>query len=64
MRFKALLLAALVAAAPLPALAQTADPASLDSEIDTILRNWMAENHIPGMVFGVVKDGRLAYVKS
>lgn len=64
MRFNALLLAALVAAFPLPAVAQQTDPATFDSEIDTILKNWMAENHIPGMVFGVVKDGRLAYVKS
>ena len=69
MRYKAILLAALALAAPLPAFAQTAqapaatDPASLDSEISTILTKWMAENHIPGMVFGLVKDGRLAYVK-
>lgn len=69
MRFKVILLAALAIAAPLPASAQTAeptaatDPAALDSEISTILTKWMAENHIPGMVFGLVKDGRLAYVK-
>jgi predicted metal-dependent hydrolase len=28
-----------------------------------ILAKWMAEDHIPGMVLGVVKDGRLVYVK-
>ena len=62
MRFKALLLALLTAALPLPAQAQAADPAPLDGEIGAILSKWMAENHIPGMVFGLVKDGRLAYV--
>ncbi|WP_421854666.1 serine hydrolase domain-containing protein [Novosphingobium sp.] len=70
MQFTTLLLAALAITAPLPSLAQTAqppaatDPAAFDSEIDAILKGWMAENHIPGMVFGVVKDGRLAYVKT
>ena len=64
MRFTAHLLAALIAAVPVPALAQSAEPAAFDTEIDTILRSWMGENHIPGMVFGVVKDGRLAYVKA
>lgn len=64
MRFKALLLAALIAAVPVPALAQSAEPAAFDTEIDTILKTWMGENHIPGMIFGVVKDGRLAYVKA
>jgi hypothetical protein len=67
MRFKTILLAALAFAVPLPALAQSAeaaDPAAFAADIDGILKAWMAENHIPGMVFGVVKDGRLAYVKS
>jgi CubicO group peptidase (beta-lactamase class C family) len=67
MRFKTILLAALAFAVPPPALAQsaeTADPAAFAADIDGILKAWMAENHIPGMVFGVVKDGRLAYVKS
>lgn len=69
MRFKAILLAALAIAAPLPAFAQTveplvaASPADFDTEINAILTKWMAENHIPGMVFGLVKDGHLAYVK-
>ena len=47
-----------------PSRAQTApEIAALDPDIDAILAQWMAENHIPGMVFGVVKDGKLAYVK-
>ena len=37
--------------------------AVLDPEINAILTKWMAENHVPGMVFGMVKDGRLVYVK-
>ncbi|MBX9883640.1 MAG: beta-lactamase family protein [Novosphingobium sp.] len=70
MRFKGILLAIMASAMPVPLLAQpaeppiAADPAAFDLEITTILTKWMAENHIPGMVFGVVKDGRLAYVKS
>ncbi len=59
------LLAVLAFAAPIPVLAQPApEIAALDSEIDTILTKWMAENHIPGMVLGVIKDGRLTFVKS
>jgi CubicO group peptidase (beta-lactamase class C family) len=65
MRFKAILLAALALALPVPSLAQTTpDPAALDPAIDSILTKWMAENHIPGMVLGLVKDGRLVFVKS
>ncbi|OYU34947.1 MAG: penicillin-binding protein [Novosphingobium sp. PASSN1] len=47
-----------------PAQAQSPEPAALDTEITAVLTKWMAENHVPGMVFGVVKDGRLAYVKA
>ncbi|WP_298172757.1 serine hydrolase domain-containing protein [Novosphingobium sp.] len=69
MRFKDILLAIMASAMPVPLLAQTAepaaanDPAAFDTEINAILTKWMAENHIPGMVFGMVRDGRLAYVK-
>jgi len=63
------LLAALALGTSAPSLAQTApeppvaDIAALNPAIDTILTQWMAENHIPGLVLGVVKDGHLAYVK-
>lgn len=58
------LLAVLALGMPLASLAQDApEIAALDPEIDAILTNWMAENHIPGLVLGVVKDGRLVYVK-
>lgn len=64
MRIKAAFLAITAAVAVAPAQAQSPDPAALDTEITAVLTKWMAENHVPGMVFGVVKDGRLAYVKA
>jgi CubicO group peptidase (beta-lactamase class C family) len=54
---------ALLAASP--ALAQTEPPAatleSIEPAIDTLFTRWMAENHVPGMVYGVVVQGHLAY---
>ena len=53
-------------AVPLPASAQSAAPKTLDQltpEIDALFAKYQAEQHIPGLVYGVVKDGRLAYVK-
>src|SRR3546814_1058800 len=41
-------------------------PVTLDQlapEIDALFAKYQTEAHIPGMVYGVVKDGRLAYVK-
>ncbi len=47
-----------------PAAKQSAaDITALDPAIDAILTKWMAGNHVPGLVFGVVRDGRLVYVK-
>lgn len=64
MRAPITFIVAALALQPLAAQAQTApDLAALDPQIDAVLTKWMAANHIPGMVFGVVKDGRLAYVK-
>jgi len=58
------LLAVLALGMPAASFAQSAPEINaLDPEIDTILTKWMAENHIPGLVFGVVKGGHLAYVK-
>ncbi|MEQ1538885.1 MAG: serine hydrolase domain-containing protein [Sphingorhabdus sp.] len=31
---------------------------------DAAFEKWMAENHIPGMVWGIVRDGRLIHVKA
>jgi len=59
------LLAATALVMPLTSFAQPApEIAALDPDIDAILTKWMAENHVPGLVLGVVKDGRLAYVKA
>ena len=62
--------AALMIAAPFSASAQSApntlELSALDSvepAIDAIFARWMAENHVPGMVYGVVADGHLAYVR-
>ncbi len=52
-------------AMPVASFAQAApEIAALDPDTDTVLTKWMAENHVPGLVLGVVKDGRLAYVKA
>lgn len=48
------------------AVAQEAPPASLNRlapEIDALFARYQADQHVPGLVYGVVKDGRLAYVK-
>lgn len=50
------------AAAGLPAGTSSAD-AQLFSKIDGIFADYAIDNHIPGMVYGVVADGKLVYVK-
>jgi CubicO group peptidase (beta-lactamase class C family) len=45
---------------PAPARAQSA--ATL-AEIDRVMEHYRLDAHIPGMVWGVVKDGRLVHVK-
>ena len=67
---KILILAALILAAP--AAAQPApSPAPLMQRIeqlgptlDPLFERYMAENHVPGLAFGIVADGRLAYVQT
>lgn len=57
---------ALVLAAPAFATAQESPLKALDQlapEIDALFAKYQAEQHIPGLVYGVVKDGKLAYVK-
>jgi CubicO group peptidase (beta-lactamase class C family) len=57
---------ALALASPLPATAQDPAPPSLDRlapDIDALFAKFQAEAHIPGMVYGIVQDGKLAYVK-
>jgi CubicO group peptidase (beta-lactamase class C family) len=66
MRWTSGLALTLLLAAPLPALAEDAAPKTLNQitpEIDALFAKYQADAHIPGMVYGVVKDGKLAYVK-
>ncbi len=56
----ALFLAAALASSS-TALAQSLEP--LTPEIDAAFAKFQADAHVPGMVYGVVKDGQLAYVK-
>ncbi|WP_326524214.1 serine hydrolase domain-containing protein [Sphingomonas sp.] len=62
------LLAASVAPFPLhaqtaPAPVTVADVATLAPALDTMFEAWMRDNHVPGLVYGIVRDGRLEHVK-
>ena len=68
MRAKSLIAAiamATMAASPAGAQVQPAPSAltAIEPRIDAIFAKWMSENHVPGMVYGVVADGQLAYVR-
>lgn len=66
MRLKSGILLALLVSAATPLAAQDAAPKTLEQiepDIDALFAKFQADNHIPGMVYGVVKDGKLAYVK-
>ena len=57
---------ALIFAGAVPATAQEGAPktlAQLAPEIDALFAKFQADQHVPGLVYGVVKDGKLAYVK-
>ena len=61
------LIAALLLAAAAPALAQPAPeaPATLEQlapRIDAFFQDFAREAHVPGMVWGIVRDGRLVHV--
>ena len=67
---RALLLAALLLAPAAPAAAQApVEPPSapaLDAampELDAIFRRYMEEQHVPGLVYGIVRDGQLVLVR-
>jgi CubicO group peptidase (beta-lactamase class C family) len=66
-RFSILAVSLFAFAAPLSA--QTASPqpavdiAPIAPEIDALFAKFLAEAHVPGMVYGIVQDGRLVYVK-
>ena len=68
-------LAALILVAAAPAAAQQAPaPSSPDMraeaierfgpQLDSIFEGFMREAHVPGLVYGIVVDGRLAYVQT
>ena len=65
-----IVLAALLAMAlSAPAHAQSADAQAAEqakafSRLDPIFARFAAERHTPGLVFGVVADGKLAYVRA
>ncbi|HKX89009.1 MAG TPA: serine hydrolase domain-containing protein [Sphingopyxis sp.] len=66
MRWKSGFALALMFTAALPAAAQESTPKTLDQlapEIDVLFAKFQADQHVPGVVYGVVKDGKLAYVK-
>jgi D-alanyl-D-alanine-carboxypeptidase/D-alanyl-D-alanine-endopeptidase len=55
-----LVVVAAIVTTPRPAAAQ--DAATL-ADIDRVMEHYRLDAHIPGMVWGVVKDGRLVHVK-
>lgn len=67
---KVLLIAALAATAPTiaPVSAQTMvstpEPSADFAALDANFAKWMEESHVPGLVWGVVKDGKLVHVKA
>src|SRR5262249_31172208 len=61
-----ILTAALMLCAGAPALAVEPPPpalAKLAPQMDQIFAEFMADNHVPGLVYGVVTHGKLEYVK-
>lgn len=47
-----------------PAAAQTAEQTAAFAKLDPLFATFMQERHAPGLVYGVVVDGRLAYVRT
>ena len=44
--------------------AEPADTAQVVKTLDPVFELFMKENHVPGLVFGVVHDGKLEYVRA
>ena len=51
-----------LAAGVAPARAQTPD-AAVVAEVDRVMESFRLDAHIPGMVWGIVRDGKLVHVK-
>lgn len=66
MRLKSALIFAPLLGSVVPAAAQDTSPKTLEQltpEIDALFAGYQSEQHIPGMVYGVVRNGKLVYVK-
>lgn len=61
MKIRAALAGLILALSP-PAIAATPPQPAL-AEVDKIYADWMSAAHVPGLVYGIVADGRLVYVK-
>ncbi len=60
------LLAAMALFAAAPAIAQSAPPQSVEAiapQIDQMFASFAEQQHIPGLVYGIVRDGKLVHVK-
>ena len=63
-RFKfVILLAAGAAFTQAPARADDKSDAALYAKVDAIFADYALDQHIPGLVYGIVADGKLAYVR-
>jgi len=66
MRWKSAVGVAVMLGCASPALAQESARQSLDEvapEIDALFARYQADQHIPGLVYGIVQDGKLVYLK-
>ncbi len=67
MQLKLILSAGLLIATAPVANAQNSPATSVEQlapEIDALFAKYQSDAHVPGIVYGVVKDGKLAYVKA
>ena len=66
MRWKSAVGVAVMLGCASPALAQESAGQSLDEiapQIDALFARYQADQHIPGLVYGIVQDGKLVYLK-
>ena len=62
-----LIVALLLIILPAPALAEQPRARSVENvgpSLDIYFQRYLSEQHIPGLVYGIVADGRLAYVRA
>ena len=70
MAMRKTILAALLAVSPVPLFAQPATAplaARIErqgEQLDAFFVRYMADGHVPGLAYGIVADGRLAYVQT